>query len=524
MISRDGARTSLWQNTVNEYTPAVTAPTRKYDVAIAGGGITGITLALQLQQHGLRCIVLEAQNLGFGTTGGTTAHLNTLLDTPYTQIIKDFGLEAARNVTSAVRAAIQLIKDNIDNFAIDCDFAEVPAYLFAQTDDQRKELENIQKACAEVGVDARFISSIPLPVSFNSALQIEGQAKFHPLRYLNALAAAFEKLGGVILQNCRVTNCEKAPQYEALLNIHTSQGVFHADNMVYATHIPPGVNIIHFRCPAYRSYAMAVTLEDEAYPYGLIYDMYDPYHYYRTQSIDGRNYLIVGGEDHKTGEEPNTAGCLLKLEAHVRSHFRVAEVTHQWSSQYFQPVDGLPYIGHLPGAEKNVYVATGYGGNGMTYSHVAALVLRSLIMGYEDPYAEIFKPSRLKPFAGFTEFVKHNADVVKQFVGKWFDHAELQAFAGLAPGEGQVVKYKGETIALYKDEAGTLHAVNPTCTHAKCSVEWNGTEKSWDCPCHGSRFSCDGEMLTAPADKNLETISLRTLQTEVKETSGIGKS
>lgn len=507
--SRDGASVSLWQNTASGYKTTSVLSTRKFDVVIAGGGITGITLALQLQHHGLKCAVLEAKSLGFGTTGGTTAHLNTLMDTPYSKLIKDFGIEGAKFVASASRAAIQLVRDNIEEYNIDCGFEEVPAFLFSQTDDQVKELGDIRDSCIDVGINAEFTTEIPLSVSFKKAIKIPRQAKFHPLRYIYSLAEAFETAGGIIVQNCRVASEDSKADDE--VNIETTQGTFYAHSLVYATHIPVGINVLHLRCPAYRSYAMAVKLADNAYPEGLIYDMYDPYHYYRTQRIDGNNYLIVGGEDHKTGEEINTNGKFLELESHIRTHFDVGEIVHRWSSQYFESVDGLPYIGHLPGHSKNVFVATGYGGNGITYSHVAALVLRGLILNHESPYSELFNPGRVKPVAGFTEFVKHNAEVVKKFVGKWFGQEDLKALAELSPGEAKVVNYEEHTLGLYKDEAGIIHAVNPACTHMKCNVSWNAAEKSWDCPCHGARYNSDGEVLTGPANKDLEPIEIRTL-------------
>jgi Rieske Fe-S protein len=253
---------------------------------------------------------------------------------------------------------------------------------------------------------------------------------------------------------------------------------------------------------------MAVTLNDEAYPDGLAYDMYDPYHYYRTQEVDGKRYLIVGGEDHKTAHEENTEACLRHLEAHVRTHYDVKEISYQWSSQYFEPSDGLAYIGHLPGSPENVYVATGYGGNGITYSHIAARLLTDLIITGSSEYAELFEPSRVKMVAGFANFVKENADVVKEFVTKRIGQTKIKELSALAQGEGKLVKYEGESIALYKDEKGGVHAVNPVCPHAKCVVGWNSAEKSWDCPCHGSRFSVDGEVLTGPARSNLEKIEL----------------
>jgi Rieske Fe-S protein len=274
------------------------------------------------------------------------------------------------------------------------------------------------------------------------------------------------------------------------------------------------VNLLHFRCAPYRSYAIAVTLNDDAYPDGLAYDMYDPYHYYRTQIIDGKKYLIVGGEDHKTAHEENTEGCFSRLESHIRKYFDVKEVAFKWSSQYFEPADGLAYIGHLPGNPENVLVATGLGGNGMTYSHIAAITLTDLVVKGNSEYAELFNPNRVKPMAGFANFVKENADVVREFVGGYLSKEKLDSLADLAPGEAKLVKYEGKSLALYKDDEGELHAVSPVCPHAKCSVAWNAAEKSWDCPCHGSRFNANGEVLTGPARQGLETVSIEKLVRE----------
>ena len=509
MIARDGRCLSLWQDTATPHHAQFNKilPDALHDVAIVGGGITGITLGLLLQKQGRKCIVLEAKNLCYGTTGGTTAHLNTLLDNPYSSIIKDFGRESAQRVARAANEAIALIESNVLEYKIDCGFERTSAYLFSQDEKQTNELNGIYDACNDVGIESKFSNTIPVPINFRKALEVPGQGKFHPLRYVQTLARAFEECGGMILENCRVTDADE----DEVITLDTTLGKLKAKTIVYATHIPPGINLLHLRCPAYRSYAMAVKLEDQAYPSGLVYDMYDPYHYYRTQEINGESFLIVGGEDHKTGENTNTTQCFLQLESHIRSHFKVAGITHRWSSQYYEPVDGLPYIGKLPGARENVLVATGYGGNGMTYSHVAALVLSDLILGKESRYDDLFSPGRIKPVAGFADFVKHNTDVVSQFVGQWFATERLEQISSLAPDEGKVVKLNNETMALYKDETGSLHAVNPTCTHMKCSVAWNAAEKSWDCPCHGARYSIEGEVLNGPADANLDLIELRSL-------------
>ncbi len=500
MIARDGANVSLWQNTANEFIPKNLPDKKNYDVAIAGGGITGITTALLLQKAGKKCIVFESYNLCFGTTGGTTAHLNTLLDNPYNVISKNFGNENAQLVADATKEAIELVKLHIQEYKIDCEFEDASAYLFAQTDSQVKELADIHDACREVKLNVAYAKELPINIDCKKAMIVSEQAKFHPVKYVQALAKAFEDAGGVIVQQCRVENIES----KETVQIQTSKGNFQSQYFIYATHIPPGINLLHLRCAPYRSYAMAVSLNDNKYPEDLFYDMYDPYHYIRSQKINNTNYLIVGAEDHKTGHVENTNECFIKLEAYIRKHFDVAEVVNKWSSQYFEPADTLPYIGHLPGNKDNIFVATGYGGNGITYSHVAAITLQHLVLNKEHPFIKLFDPNRIKPVAGFVSFISHNADVVKQFAGKWFGNEKLDELTQLANGEGKVVKYEGDTIAVYKDEKGGLHVVNPTCTHMKCAVTWNTSEQTWDCPCHGARYGIDGNVVTGPASIDLE--------------------
>jgi len=505
MFNRDGVTKSLWQKTTGAY-KAHSKPIRKYyDVAIAGGGITGITTALLLQKAGKRCVVFEAYNVCYGTTGGTTAHLNTLLDTPYTTIIKNFDEDAAKLVATSGSMAIALIKEHIKEYKIDCDFEDASAYLFAQTDDQAKELQQIHDACRKAGLNALYAKLFPLNIKIKKLMVVDGQAKFHPAKYVQALAAAFENAGGIIVQNCRVGQIEN----KQLVDIKTSQGNFESAYFIYATHIPTGVNLLHLRCVPWRTYAMAVTLNSNKYPKDLYYDMYDPYHYIRSQKIDDKQYLIVGGEDHKTGHVENTNECFDRLEEYVNQNFEVDTVITKWSSQYFEPADGLPYIGELPGAKENILVATGYGGNGMTYSHIAATTLRSIIFGEENACIQLFNPKRIKPVAGFISFLSHNADVIKQFAGKWFGIEKLQSLANIEKGESKIVKHDGETMALYKDHDGKLHAVNPVCTHLKCSVVFNEAEHTWDCPCHGARYSVEGKVVTAPADRDLEIIEIK---------------
>lgn len=509
-MNRDGATQSIWQEDMPNYVsktnilPSVVL----FDVVIVGGGITGVSTALQLQKSGKSCLIIEAKTLGFGTTSGTTAQLNTILDTPYYQITKDFDEQAAQGIANLTKKAIQQVKQNVAKLAIDCDYKEVPAYLYAQNQEQNELLDKMIQSAKKVDVDADFTDHIPLPIAFTTAARVEGQAQIHPTKYIYGLAQEFEKAGGVIVQNCRALDVEEG----TTLTVVTNLGNVRAKNLIYATHIPPGVNRLHFECAPYRSYVVAVEIENAPYPDAFLYDLDEPYHYYRTQIIDGKNHLIIGGEDHKTAHEENTEEVFEKLIAYVKTYFTVKNIAYKWSSQYFESSDGVPFIGKMPSKAENIYVATGYGGNGITYGVIASLLLTEIILKGKSEYQSIFNPQRLKILAGFTNLVKEGVDVVKDMIGGWISPSKLENLSKLSLNEAKVVKHDHQIVGVYKDELGTIHAVNPACTHIKCAVAWNQAEKSWDCPCHGSRFSFDGEVLTAPATKGLEKIELTDKQ------------
>lgn len=504
-MNRDGALQSIWQ-TLPAYVPQSTPdPTAVYDVLVVGGGITGLTTALLLAERGQKVILAEAHTLGWGTTGGTTAHLNTVLDTTYGEIESNFGADAARQIFEATQSAIAHIRLLAGRYGItDADIELKEGYLFAETDDEVKALDEATDSAKKVGVDITPASAIPVPVPFVKAVRFSGQGQFHVTRYLQGLARAFENLGGVISENTPIGTISG----EEILEAETLTGVLKARQVVWATHIPPGINLLHFRNAPYRSYAMALRLTDESQlPDAVVYDCKDPYFYYRTQALDGVRYLIAGGSDHKTGHNDNTQYVFTELEAYLRRYFDIAEVAFQWSSQYYIPADGLPYVGVLPGHEKQ-YCATGFNGNGMIFGTLSGMLLADLLTGRANELEDLLKPSRIKPIAGFANFVKENADVVKEFVGKRFAYETISELAELAPGEGKLVEYEGKKMALYKDEASRVIAISPVCTHAGCIVAWNDAEKSWDCPCHGGRFSPDGEVITGPPRTRLEKVAL----------------
>ncbi len=504
-MQRDGRNESIWQAFMPPYLPTNERHgATEFDVVIAGGGITGLTTALLLQTQGKKCLLAEAKTIGFGTTSGTTAHLNTLLESPYYQIEKDFGFNAASLLADFARNCISLIEKNVIQHDIDCDFKRQQAYLFAENDEQEKELEKIVSSFQKVGMSAAYTKDLPIPLAHTKAALFSHQGSIHATKYIYGLAKAFEQAGGIILHDCRVLN---SSDQEGKKIVETTAGNFVCRSVVYATHIPLQINLLHFRCAPYRSYAMAVKLKGNSYPADLVYDMQDPYHYFRTQEVNGELFLIAGGEDHKTGHEPNTENRFRSLEAYLHTNFNIEKIMYRWSSQFFENTDGLPYIGVLPGTE-NAYVATGYSGNGITLGSGAAMVISDLILRGSNEYRDLFDPARVSPVAGFSNFVKENADVVKELVAGRMNLSEMESLSSLAHGEAKVVNYHGDTVGLYKDERGGLHAVSPVCTHAKCTVSWNNSEQSWDCPCHGARYNAAGEIITAPAHRNLQQIDI----------------
>jgi glycine/D-amino acid oxidase-like deaminating enzyme/nitrite reductase/ring-hydroxylating ferredoxin subunit len=501
-MKRDGALKSLWQEGIEPYLPKnAWNKDETYDMLIVGGGITGLTTALLLQSEGKKCILAEAANLGFGTTGGTTAHLNTIVETTYADVERGFGAENAKLFATSTREAIDLVEGLINRYHIDCDFAYEPGYLLAETDEEMKFLEEIRGSAMRAGVPIEYIDGLQFPTPFNKVCRFELQAQFHPVKYIYGLAKAFEEQGGVILQQCIVQKIESNNDLEA----NTTLGTIKSQFAMYATHIPPGINLLHFRNAPYRSYAAAFTLKSGTYPGGLIYDLKHPYHYFRTHTINGKEYIIGGGFDHKTAHEKNTNKVFLELEAYMHKYFDIGAIYYKWSSQYFNAADGVPYIGLLPGHDK-IYTATGFCGNGITFGSIAGKVICQLITSGDSPYKQLFNPSRIKPIAGFENFVKENADVISKFIGMRFSYEKVKQLAELAPGEAALAEWEGKKLALYKDEQGKIHALDPVCPHARCLVEWNNAERSWDCPCHGSRFGGNGALLTGPATCGLTQV------------------
>ncbi|MES2375966.1 MAG: FAD-dependent oxidoreductase [Bacteroidota bacterium] len=503
-IARDGAHESPWQTNLNKVNTGAAASAEKlYDALIVGAGITGVTAALLLQKAGKQTIIADAHTVGFGTTGGTSAHINTFADTTYKEAESAFGKEGAQLFADAIQEGFAQIKTNINDLRIACDYESKPGYLYAENEDEIKQLDDIFDSAVTVGVLVKYTVDVPTPVPYKKALVFKDQAQFHPLKYLQGLQQAYLAAGGIISENTLITGIETDN------GVHTAESAnisIRAKAVIYATHMPPNINLFNFECAPYRSYVIAIKLKSGSYPDALIYDTQEPYHYVRTHIIDGQQLLLVGGLDHKTGhEDPEKA--FADLEKYARKYYNVSSVKYRWSAQYYIPVDGLPYIGQMPLAADGIYCATGYNGNGMMLGSIAGKILSDLVRKRPNKYEELFNPSRVKPIDGFSEFVKENADVAYHFVADRINIHETDSLKRLQPGTGKVVEVNGEKIAAYRDDEGTIHALSPVCTHAGCIVNWNGEEKSWDCPCHGARYDIKGRVLTGPATKNLQPIN-----------------
>ena len=502
--ARDGDNESLWQGSHPRLEIKPLKVNTIYDVVIIGGGITGVTTALELQRKGKKCILIEAQNLGFGTTGGTSAHLNTFLDATYPEIDSDFGKEASAQLARATREIIEMIHSNIEALEIDADFEYKDAFLFSKNQEETKQLKSILSSSQQAGVEVSEVFENGIPIDFQHVLLFKEQAQFHPIKYILGLARELLKLGGDVLEHTFVENSEYK---DDIHYINAGNITVQGRHLVWATHIPPGINILSLRNAPYRSYVLAAKLKSGDYPNCLAYDMQEPYHYFRSHKIDGDQYLLIGGADHKTGhDDPEKA--FSALEKYTMENFDISSIDYRWSSQYYVPVDGLPYIGQFPGGDANSFVATGFNGNGMIFGSLSAMILTDLILGIENDLAKLLSPSRLKPISGFTDFVQENADVAYHFVADRFGTEIIKSTKELKNDEGKIVELEGKKLALYKDINGKTIALSPVCTHAGCIVNWNASEKSWDCPCHGGRFATDGKVLTGPPRKALERIEI----------------
>jgi glycine/D-amino acid oxidase-like deaminating enzyme/nitrite reductase/ring-hydroxylating ferredoxin subunit len=489
---------SVWSETTPAPPYPALAGNVDVDVAIVGGGITGITAALLLQREGRRVAVIEARRIGKGETDKSTAHLTEALDVRYHTLISRFGIDGARLAALGQREAIERIALFADEVSTPCDFRRIPGFLFAETSTDVAELAAEEAAVRKLGLLAVPTGEVPLPFPIARALRFDNQATLQPRAYLQGLAEMFAHGGGKIFEETQVVDVDEGEPCRVI----TERGVVMAREVIVAAHVPVSNRVLlHTKLAAYRTYAVGVALPDgSAMPDGLFWDLAEPYHYIRGHVVGGRNYLIVGGEDHKVGESADTHQPFERLELFVRDRFRrpVAPTDYRWSGQIVMSVDGLPYVGRNAMSSK-VFVATGYAGNGITQGTLAAMVLADEISGRPSRYGALLDATRIKPLASVRTFIAENADFPKHLLGDRLPLPGASALEAIAPGEGNVLSIGGKRLAVYRNGNGELSALSPVCTHLGCLVHWNTTEKSWDCPCHGSRFDPHGRVLNGPA-------------------------
>jgi glycine/D-amino acid oxidase-like deaminating enzyme/nitrite reductase/ring-hydroxylating ferredoxin subunit len=510
-----GTHVPFWVNSVQPIYYQHLGLNKEVDVVIVGGGIAGVSVAYNLSMAGKKVALVEDGFIGSGETGRTTAHLVTALDDRYYHLEKLFGEENTKLIAESHVSAIDFIERAVQKEKIDCDFKRVNGYLFLHPTDKTEHLKEEYEACLRAGLDVEQSSVIMGNKHPKHVIKFSNQGQFHSLKYLKGLCDAIVRNGGDIYTNTHAKEIDSN-------GITTNEGYkIKAKHVVIATNSPVNNKfIMHLKQIPVRTYVVAFKIKKGSLPYALWWDTGDfsmnehipPYHYARMQELDEtHDLLIVGGEDHATGlaeqEHKPEEHRYMFVEDWAKQHFEgLDEVVYKWSGQIMEPVDSLAYIGHNPRDASNVFIITGDSGNGMTHATIAGMLIKDLILGKENRWEKIYSPSRfklksanifLKEFVGgFLHYMRHKPEVMKE-----------SGLQDIEPNEGGVIEFEGKKIGAYRTESGQLHFVDATCTHQGCTVKWNNDEKTWDCPCHGSRFSYDGKVMNGPANKPLEYYS-----------------
>jgi glycine/D-amino acid oxidase-like deaminating enzyme/nitrite reductase/ring-hydroxylating ferredoxin subunit len=474
------------------------------DVAVIGGGITGLTTALLLQRSGHKVAVIEAHRVGCGVSGAATAKLTSLHKALYAQLERSFDRNAARLYGEANQAAIETIAAlaaEFDAAGAHCRFQRQAAYTYARDAKLESNLREEAEAAARAGLPASYVDTVELPFPVAGAVRVENQAQFDPYEYCLGLARACADAGVRIYESTRIHDV-RIEDGEAVCTALDAANSVRSGHVVVAT-LLPFLDRSGFFARAFpsRTYGIAVTLDGDA-PVSMSINLESP-----TRSVrslpDGRGIIVVG-EEHKVGHDRNTHDRYLALENWARQHYPVRAVEHRWSAQDYMSADGVPYVGRMPGGSGQIWTATGFNKWGLTNGTAAAMILDDLIGGRDNVWADVFDATRLDVLPSAKKLVKENVEVAARFVGDRLRALTTPSIDDLAAGEGAIVSAGGKRLAAYRDEAGVVHACSPLCTHMGCYVQWNPAEKSWDCPCHGSRFSHQGDVLQGPAVKALE--------------------
>ena len=504
-ITGSGNTMSVWMATADMPQRKPLEEDLHTDVCVVGAGISGLTTAYLLARAGKSVVVLEDGPIGGGETSRTTAHIVNAFDDRYYEIERLHGAEGARLTAQSHTAAIDEIERIAREENIACDFERLDGYLFVPPGDPNDELDRELEACHRAGlVDVRRADRAPLE-SFETGvcLRFPNQAQFHPLRYLAGVAEAVERQGGRIFTGSHVSAIEGGKDGEpARVKVGEDGPTVTADDVVVATNTPVNdIVTMHTKQFPYRTFVIALRVPRGSVTRALYWDTPHPYHYVRLQSAAGHDLLIVGGEDHKTGQEDDAAIRFARLEGWARERFPAAEqVEATWSGQVMEPMDYLAFIGRNPGDE-HVWIATGDSGNGITHGTIAGMLLRDLILGRANPWATLYDPNR-RTLGSALHFAKENLNMVAQYTG-WVTGGEVSDESEIPRDSGAVIRRGLRKVAVYRDEQGALHECSAVCTHLGAIVGWNSKEKTWDCPAHGSRFDRFGCVLNGPAISNL---------------------
>ncbi|TVY02186.1 FAD-dependent oxidoreductase [Cohnella terricola] len=470
------------------------------DVVIVGAGITGITAGYLLSKAGVKTAILEAGRILNGTTGHTTAKITAQHDVIYDELIQHFGEDQARLYYEANRDALNFIRNTVASENISCGLENEHAYIYAQSDHGITQLTNERRAYEKLGIPGDLTDRIDLPISIKSALVMRDQAQFHPLKYLMALIDRVVRTESQIFENTTVMKVEEGDRPVVV----TEDGHrVRCRHVISASHFPflDWKGFYFARMHAERSYVLGVRIEGE-YGGGMYISADDPKRSIRVAREGDSPLILIGGQGHKAGQSACTFDHYLALEAFADYMYRVKDIPYRWSTQDLVTLDKLPYVGRINARTDNIFVATGYRKWGMTNGTAAAHLLTNLVLGAEDRYRELFDPSRLHADPDIKSFITSNADVAKQLVvGKL--EMVYRSPDSLNENEGALVRVNGKRAGAYRDPEGVLHLVDTTCTHLGCETNWNDGDRTWDCPCHGSRFSYTGEVIEGPAKEPL---------------------
>lgn len=502
MRTDNGRSTSVWMHVPHGMTRPALAEDTEADVCVVGAGIAGMSVAYELAVAGRDVVVLDDGPIAGGETCRTTAHLASALDDRFAHLEFLFGKEWSKLAAHSHARAIDRIGEIVATEKIDCGFRRLDGYLFATPKTAKDELAAEWDAALRAGLDAALLDATPLPAKGDvPCIRFSRQGQFHPTLYLAALAGAIERMGGRI--HCGSHARDIAGGNDA--HVTTADGkTVRAGHVVVATNSPVNDRYaMHTKQAPYRTFVVALPLPKGAVEPALFWDFGDPYHYVRILEEADRDLLIVGGEDHKTAQADDASERYDRLEAWARERFPMAGgAVERWSGQVYEPADSLAFIGRNPSGDGNVYIATGDSGHGMTHGVIAGMLITDLVLGKENPWTELYDPSRKTPQAAM-EYLKENANVVKEYCDL-VTPGDVRSPDEITPGTGAVIRKGIKKIALYRDTEGSLHAMTAICPHLGCVVRWNTEEETWDCPCHGSRFTRTGKVVNGPALTGLD--------------------